>query len=346
MNPHEALSEVKAGKLRPIYLIYGGEPFLADELMHAIREATVVPETADFNYHVFQPGNDQIQQALNMARTEPFFASHRLVVVRDCPVFATRKKQEESDAEEGDEKAPASDEALLSYVKTPAASTCLVFLSEEGVDSRKKVTKALVATGGAVECKALKDQDAIMWAQQRGTFYGKKLADSAARLLVEKVGPDLRLIDTELLKLRDYVGEDRAISAADVDLLVGGVAETEIFRLTEAVMLKERSKALALLAKTLRQVDHPLQVLAALTNRFRQILTVKTLVSRGVGLREGPGLAKMHPYAYEKMAGYVRQFPRTEILSALEKLLAADVAMKTGFDPVLTLQMLVVELMP
>lgn len=340
------MTELKAGKLRPVYLIYGGEPFLEEELLAAIKQAAVQPETADFNFHVFHPAPDQIQQALGVAQTEPFFAPQRLVVVRDCPLFAPSRKKQEDASEESDEKSSGAEDALLAYLKSPVSSTCLVLLTAEGVDSRKKTTKALLGTGGAVECKPLNPQDAVMWAQQRSTSYGKKLGDSAARLLVEKVGPDLRFIESELIKLSLYVGDSKQIQVVDVDTAVGGIAETEMFRLTEAVMLRERPKALALLNKVMRQVDHPLQVLAALTNRFRQILTIKALVTRGVSQREGPGLAKMHPFAYEKMVGYVRNYPRQDIIRALEKLLEADIAMKSGYDAELTLQALVVELMP
>jgi len=348
VNQREALAELKAGKVRSVYLIYGGEPFLEEALLREIKAATVQPETADFNFHTFNPSNDQLEQALGVAQTQPFFAERRLVVVRDCPAFAATRKKKEEAAEEEDEEKPAagSEEPLLAYLKNPVASTCLVFLSSDNVDSRKKTTKAAIATGGAVECKPLRPEEALMWAEQRSiSVYGKKLIDSAARLLIEKLGPDLRFIDNELQKLSLYVGDAKSINAADVDAIVGGVAETEIFRLTEAVMLKDRPRALTLLARVLRQVDHPLQVLAALTNRYRQILTIKTLVARGVSLREGPTIIKMHPYSYEKMVGHVRPYTREELHMAMQKLLQADLHMKSGFDAKLTLETLVVELM-
>ncbi|HWI61600.1 MAG TPA: DNA polymerase III subunit delta [Symbiobacteriaceae bacterium] len=347
MNQSEALAELQKGKVRPVYLLYGGEPFLEEALFREIKQATVDEATADFNFHVMGPASDQIPQALAVAQTQPFFAERRLVVVKDCPVFsASRKKADESEDGEEEGKGNAGEESLIAYLKSPVASTCLVFICDDNVDSRKKVTKALIGTGGAVECKPYKPDEAIHWAEARATsVYGKKLNDAAARLLVEKVGADLRLIDNELQKVVLYVGDAKMITVPDVDKLVGGMAETEIFRLTEAVMLKDRARAIELLARILRQVDHPLQVLAALTNRFRQILTVKTLVARGVSLREGPGIAKMHPFAYEKMVGHVRSYSREEILRAMNRLLEADVAMKSGFDAKLAVETLVVELM-
>lgn len=341
---HDALAEIRSGKLRPVYLIYGKEPFLVEELLQEIRQAAVVPDTADFNYNVVQPGPDQLTQALGLAQTQPFFAERRLVVVRDCPFFSARRKQE-SEADQGEEKPAAGDDLLLAYLNRPVPFTCLVFLAGDSVDSRRKVTKAAAAAGAVVECSPLKEADAAMWAEHRALFYGKRMGSTAAANLVEKLGPNLRMVDTELQKLVLYVGDASQITPGDVDAVVGGIAETEIYRLTEAVVLKQQAQALRLLEQVLRQVDHPLQVLAALTNKFRQLLMVKALVARRVSEKEGAGLAKMHPYPYRKLAGHVRRVPREEIVDDLQKLLAADLAIKSGSDPKLTLETVIVELM-
>ncbi|MFZ5817375.1 MAG: DNA polymerase III subunit delta [Bacillota bacterium] len=343
MHYREALDEIRAGKFRPVYLVYGGEAFLKEELFHALRAALVQPETADFNYHVLDPSPDQVSQALALAQTQPFFAERRLVVVKDCPAIIPSRRRTEEEGE-GDEEKPSGDDGLVQYLKSPVPSTTLLFLAE-GVDSRRKVTRALVASGGAVECQPLKEDDALMWAQSRAQSKGKKLGSLAARTLLDKVGTDLRLLDSELEKLSLFVGEGREITQQDVESCVSNLAETEVFRLTEAVMLKQRTRALALLEQCLRQVDHPLQLLAALTNRFRQILLVKALVAKGVSRKDGATLARMHPFAYEKMTGHVANLQRDEVVRALQRLLEADLAMKSGFDPKLTLETLVVELM-
>lgn len=340
----EALAEIQAGKFRPVYLVYGGEDFLKEELFRALRSALVQPETADFNYHVLEAAPDQVNQALALAMTQPFFAERRLVVVKDCPaIVPSRKKAEEDD---GDDEKPSAggDDALVQYLKSPVLSTTLLFLADN-IDARRKSTKALVAAGGTVECQPLKPDDAVMWVQSRSNFKGKKIAGAAAQALVEKIGPDLRLLDLELEKLGLYVGEAKEISQHDVETVVSNLAETEVYRLTEAVMLKQRTKALALLERCLRQVDHPLQLLAALTNKFRQILLVKALMERRVPKKEGAAIARMHPYAYEKMMPHVDGLKRDEVALALRRLLEADLAMKSGFDARLTLETLVVELL-
>jgi len=344
LNQAEALEEIRSGKFRPIFLIYGGESFLEEEIYRAIRSAAVQAETADFNFNLIYPGSDQISEAINLARTQPFFAERRMVVVRDCPLLQVSRKSKE---DEGDEEAAASngEETLQAYLKNPVLSTCLLFLSTTGVDSRKRITKAIVSHGGAVECKPLKLPDSAMWAQRRAKSYGKDLKDRAAFMIVEKTGGDLRTIDTELQKLSLYVGSAREIKATDIDAAVGGVAETEIFRLTEAVMLRQHSIALKLLDRMLLQVDHPLQVLAGIINRFRQMLTVKALQDRGLSAKDGATQAKMHPFPYGKMSDYLKSYPRGEIVAGLKSLLATDLGIKSGQNPRIAVEAVVVELM-
>lgn len=347
MQQREAMMEIARGQVRPVYLVYGGEPFLESEFLKAVYATVVRPETEAFNYHALDAGQDQVRSALSLAQTMPFFDQRRLVVARDCSIFqASRKKQAETEGDAADEKSggdPAVD-ALLTYLQKPVESTVLVFTCSGSVDSRKKITKAVMATGGVVECSALNPADATMWTQDRAGQYQKKIGGDAARILVEKVGTDLRSLDSELKKLSLYAEGAREITVTHVNQAVGGTAETEIFRLTEAIILKQQVKAMQFLASALRQVDHPLQVLAAITNQFRLLLLIQGLVGRGVSLKDGPSIAKIHPYRYQILSKEVRRFSQSELTHVMERLLEADIAMKSGFDARLTLEMLVAEL--
>lgn len=339
MHYHEALAEIRKGTLRSVYLVFGEEGFLVEELYRALRAAVVRPETADFNFHVLEPGPDQIGQALRLAQTQPFFAERRLVVVKECPAIVPRRRggpEEEAPADGGDAD-------LLRYLEAPVPTTVLLFLAT-AVDARRKVTRALMAAGAAVECQPLKPEDAAMWVQRRAESQGKRLGTQAAHLLVERVGTDLRLLAGELEKLVLYVGRAAEIRPRDVETMVASLAETEIYRLSDAVLRRERAQAVALLERLLGQVDHPLQLLSALAGRFRQLLLVKALAARRLPPREAAQRARMHPYAYGKMAELAAAADRDAIIRALKRLLEADLAIKSGFDPRITLETVVAEL--
>src|SRR5262249_3886388 len=74
------------------------------------------------------------------------------------------------------------------------------------------------------------------WCVQRAAAeHRKKLANPAAQLLVELVGPAMGVLDQELAKLAAYVGEKPGIDADDVDKLVGRSRADTAFQIFDAI---------------------------------------------------------------------------------------------------------------
>lgn len=346
LTPNEALTAIHAGQISAVYLIYGPEDFLQQELLAALRERAVAPGTEAFNDHVLDPGPNQLSEALSLAQTLPFFSQRRLVVVRDCPLLLGKRGQAAAGEEgEAEEAAGGSAEAgLLAYLKRPVPTTCLVFTAGAGLDSRRKASKALLAAGAGVECAELKPVEAVQWAELRAARLGKRLGPEAAQALVAKAGASLRNLAGELDKLVLYVGDGHEIRARDVVEVVAGAPEAEVFDLVDAISQKQGGRALTMLQELLRGGEEPIRLLALIAWRVRLLLLVKALTAKGYGPRDGPQAAKVHPFVYQKAQQQARGFDRRELVRALERLLSADVAMKTGMDARLVLETVVAEL--
>lgn len=349
LTPQDALNDIRSGQIKPVYLIHGAEDFLRTQLLSALRSSVVAPGTDAFNYHGFDPSPTQVQDAVGTAQTLPFFAERRLVVVRDCALFTAKRGKAEEDpgAEAADEPAEAggAEGALLGYLKHPSPSTCLVFSIGDNLDSRRKASKAALAMGAGVDCSPLQAQDAVMWAETYAGKLGKRLKADASRQLVEMAGTGLWRLHSELDKLALYVGDAEQITAKDVEAAVSGTPEAKIFDLVDAIGAKQRGRALSLLEDMLRRGEEPIRLLATITWRFRLLLLVKALVAKGYGQKDGAQAAKVHPFVFQKTQQQCKGFERGELVQALERLLTADVAMKTGMDPRLTLETVVTELM-
>lgn len=304
----------------------------------------MAPGTEAFNHHIFDPAPTQLSEALSLAQTLPFFAERRLVVVRDCPLLLGRRGQTGDEAE-AEEPAGASTEAgLLAYLKRPPESTCLVFTAGAGLDSRRRASKALLAAGAGVECAELKPAEAVHWAEQRAARLGKRLGQEAAQALVDRAGPSLRNLVSELEKLTVYTGAANDIKARDVAEVVAGAPEAGVFELVDAIGQKQSGRAMVLLEDLLRAGEEPIRLLALVAWRMRLLLLVKALTAKGYGPRDGPQAAKVHPFVFQKAQQQCRGFSRDELVRALEGLLATDVAMKTGLDARLALETVVAEL--
>lgn len=337
MKQPEALAALSAESAASLYFITGAEAFLREEFLAALKQRLVPPEAESMNYHVFEPGKTQLADALALATSPPFFAARRLVVLLHPPFLGGGRTRSDGEA------ADADSAAFLRYIANPLPSTCLAVIHPEP-DMRRKLTKELAKRAAVVECSPLSPADAVQWVEQRGARLYKPLQPDAALALVERAGTDLRTLDTELQKLQLYAAEPE-ITLADVEAVVVGSAEVEVYKLTDAVIKKQSETALRYLQAVLRQVDHPLQLLSALANQYRLLLAIHSLSRQRVSPDEGARRLKIHPYRYKVLSQEVRRFPRAELHQAFSHLLEADLAMKSGQDPRLVLEALVMRLM-
>ena len=106
---------------------------------------------------------------------------------------------------------------------------------------------------------------------------GKQMDPAARRVLFDMIGFDLRTVTASVEKLANFIGERGAIGTADVRQALERTRRDPLYELTEAVSNRNLSKALFYLQSLLSggEFDHPLPLLAAVTNQMRRLLVAK-----------------------------------------------------------------------
>ncbi|MHB9144117.1 MAG: DNA polymerase III subunit delta [Symbiobacteriia bacterium] len=353
MDAFAAIREVKAGRLAPVYLAFGKEGFLRDRLFAAIRRQAVPAELDELNVTVFDGTEGPLERALELARTMPFLAPYRVVAVRDWPPLAplpqgkgaaAGRAGEQAGEDEAESPRDTGEAALLQYLAHPSPTAILVFLAGDGVDRRRKVYKAL-AQHHVVECQPLRDQEMVTWLRDRSEELGKTLEMLAARELARRLPTNLALMDSELAKLVACAGDQPTIRLADVEAVVPGIPENNIFELLGAISRRERGRALGLLERMFRGGEPPPRLLFMIARELRLLLTVKVLTEQGQGPKGIEQRTHLHPAVVRNLIGEARGFDRDDLVRALEQVLEADVAVKTSrMDPQLVLQLLLLDL--
>jgi len=95
---------------------------------------------------------------------------------------------------------------------------------------------------------------------------------------------------------------------------------------------KNAAKALQLYRSMTKAGEAEQKILAMLAGQFRDMLLVAGLRAEG---RQPAQIAReqgLHPFRVEKLLRYARAMNSRQLLKALEMLLAADVANKSGED--------------
>lgn len=337
------MREIAGGIIRRCYLFYGDEKLLIDEARTALRAQLVDDATEAFNYHQFEWEPGRLRQALEMARTLPLFAQRRMVVLMDCPLFGRSTRGDAGDDGASKEKDEGEATALLSYLEQPAESACLV-ITAPSADPRRRLTKAVAAFGTAIACPELTEQEASTWVQRRVGQLGKKLDPAAAIQLVAMAGTNLYGLAAEVEKLVLFAGEGNRLRLEDVNLLVAGTAQGEIFDLLDALGRRRTGDALVLLGQFLRRGDPGPVLITQIARHVRNLVIARTYLDQGRSPEQAATDRKQHPFYWRKLMDQARGFSGAELVQAMSDLLQGDLDMKTGQAPEQVLQRLVLTL--
>ena len=142
---------------------------------------------------------------------------------------------------------------------------------------------------------------------------GLKFRPGAAERFVLVVGTDSRSIQSELGKLRDYLGKDaKTISESDIEEITspGANVEPEVWDVTDAIGRRDLGAALAAMRKFELESGFAVFMSGMVEKFFRQLLDV------AAGRTEG-----MNPYAVRKSQGFLRNWTAMELRVARARFL-------------------------
>jgi DNA polymerase III delta subunit len=108
--------------------------------------------------------------------------------------------------------------------------------------------------------------------------YGKKMTDKAFALLKERVR-DEAFLETEIMKLIDYVGERKTIESRDVSVTVSAGHEDSLIMLYDALATRQRKEISRIFVHLLGQGLHVLAIHNFLTKQMRLLLHAKDTAS-------------------------------------------------------------------
>jgi DNA polymerase III subunit delta len=325
---------LQQNKVSPLYLFEGTEVYLRDQSLKKLTESAVDAAMRDFNVASISVAQGNLEGALAMAREFPMISPRRVVVVTGFEAISDDKQLE----------------LLKDYLRAPAETTALVFVSD-GLDNRRNISTMLRKSCEVVSFEPL-GEAAPDWVCDYVRRAGSSITPAAAAYLVGMAGADLMRLSNELEKLITYNGDDRAITREEIDELVRYSREHSNFELSDAVMDGDRKRSLKLLDHIFANPAEPPQTLAllilgAIASNFRRMLLVKELMRQNATNSEVAKAAGMSPYAVTRFNERVRKKETGRIIDGIERIARTDVALKSSLaTPRLQLELLICDLCP
>lgn len=323
------INSLARGQVAPVYLFYGEEEYLKEKAVAKFKEH-LLPQAVDFNLDVLDGEETELTTVVSLAENLPFMAERRLVIVKNAPWFKGKAKGS-ADQSSGEDKSAGKEGPLLNYLNQPAPTTCLIFVTGDSVDRRKKLFKAVESAGKAVDFKALKANEMAAWVTNQVKARGKKIDAMAVRALVEANGKlGLLNLANEVEKLITYVGEAKDISLTDVQQVGVTNLEQNIFTVVDEAVSGNTAQAITGIKELLALKEQPVKILAMLARQFRLAIQVEALVRTGCPEREVAGKLGLHDFVVRKALAQARKSSTAKLEWALERLAAMDAEIKKG----------------
>lgn len=249
--------------------------------------------------------------------------------------------------------APESDSsALLLLLEKGLPEGHVWVLAATDLDAKHPLLKWAQKEGHVLERKVaakLKDLDLSELAKDVLAPFKKRLSRDAEAALKDRLGANMRLVQSELEKLALYVSGP-VIEVADVQLLVARVRGEEFLELSDALQKRDLKAALRYTEDAMGQGSAPLMVLGAIASVVRTLVENQERVKsfgRGQAPRsfdefrsrvwpaieaeaKAQKLKVPHPYgAFLGMSASVR-YGRGELRRAWKACAEADLALKSS----------------
>ncbi len=313
----EFLAELNSGKLHPNYFFFGTESFLMDEALKRLKEAVLEPGAADFNYDLFRAGDDTMNwQAFSDALTSlPLLSSRRLIVLKQTGK-ALRVKGVPSLLEKAIEN-PQPDRLLL--------------LVEEESELKGAQLKKLAEHCVVVHFAVPKPQELLKYMRDFAGRFGKEISEDALSRILMDSNPNLRDLYFKLETLVFYIGEKTTIEVQDVEECTVFSREIEIFKLLQAIGMRDASGARSVLHRLVESRGDLNALIFLLYRQTWALYRMKFLQEK----KTPPSQWQMQlniqpPFLEKRYREYLGRYSRSELGQALESLAEADLARKAS----------------
>ena len=225
---------------------------------------------------------DQMQLAdvLDALRTPSLLAPHTMVIIEGAEQLIKEDEGADEPVVPGRKKARTPRQVLEEGWASPVPNATLILQADEWRPGR--IDRAIVALGGAlVDCKPPSEKDVPAWIDRLAEDHKRQIDAEAKAVLLERVGPELSQLDSELRKLAG-ASEER-IDAKLVKQLVAKSSSDEVWALQEAVLSGDPKRTAQVLHEVL-DIGRKSTVPAfwCLIDLARKLATLSINAERGV----------------------------------------------------------------
>jgi DNA polymerase-3 subunit delta len=330
MNYENIVNLTKQEKIYPVYLFYGKENYLKEDILKKLRNRLIDPAYRELNYKVFYGEKISINEVINDLETLPLISEHKLVVIKEA------------------DKINKNDEIkLIDYFNRLSLKnifSTLIIIYKESSPNKELVTA--IKKVGVVSNFSITDKAKLtLWINSKFRQSNKKITQEGLFYLQSIMGSDLGRLFNEIEKIDIYTKDKKVIEKEDVMISIGGSESVNIFKVLDSIGDKDIKNAIEGLVKLNQGNLHHLSIFAMIYRQIKLILQTKLLLAGGFNFKEVEKKLKLPYFVTEKIIKQSKKYTFKEICKSYELLNIADLEFKDSQkEPKIILEELVMNI--
>lgn len=341
MNYKEFTKRLKTKDMEPAYLFYGEEDYVLDHTLRMVKEAYINQGLESLNYIELNGQDLDFSTIMNACETLPFMAEKKIVLIKDLPLFKSKKE---------DKNIRASQEPLLDYIGELRDHLLLIFVEKtDNVRKSNALYKRVKKFGDIVEFKKLRGRDLDSWIMGQFKKHKKTIDKATVNYFIDyssyfdsRREKTLYDLENEIVKISNYLPDGARVTREDIEILMTRPLEMNIFNLLNVIAEKNGDQALKLFNEMYLSNEPILIILHMIVRQIRNMLKYRILLDQGYTRGDGFKKMSLAEYEYGKIAKQSRNFTRRQLGQALNYCLETDRTLKTSsFDEKLAMEILI-----
>ena len=290
-----------------VYLLYGTKDYRIDEEIKKITKNIDKINITKYDLNV-----DEIKDAINDAETYSLFQEKKIIIIENANMF-TGSTTKDSDI-------------IEKYIENQNLATTLILtVRGEKIDSRKKITKLIQKKGKIIELNEDINIDNLI----KKELKDYKIDFQTLSLFKDRVGTNPLIIENEINKIKLYK-DNKEITKEDILNVTCKTIEIDIFKLIDNIVKGNKEKGIEIYHEMLKINEEPLKIVIMLANQFRIMYQSKELMMKGYTEKDIASLLKIHPYRVKLALQNSRNYSSKTLLKYLNELADIDIGIKTG----------------
>lgn len=341
MDILELFKNLNEDKTEKLYFFYGCEELLKRQAVNKIKDLLVPPSFENFNLTILEGGKAVVQDIINAVETLPFMNERRMVLVKDLNLSAS-----------GKDRLTGEDMGKLDeYFKNIPEYSCLVISTRKNADMRTRIMKTIKKEGVVVRFDKLKSEHFVKWVKKQIDKENKSIYTSSLKRFIDISGyldrdskKTLEDVANEINKLVEYCRNKKVIAEEDIEAVAPRNLRTNIFKLVDAIGLKDTPTSLRLLEDMKLAREPALKVLFMITRQFRLLLQAACLKDAGYSSKGIISRLKLQPFIVNSLIKQSQNFSIADLKKALMACSRWDSQIKTGkIEPWLAIELFIIE---